>query len=278
MRAWGQFSRYRVDLFDFNHVTLGTGGTSDDVADKTTRFSGITAGMVLADEKTRKLFLDGIAWRHRNDRIRWGTVTAREIRHHYGLRLWGSLDRVTIDWTIDHQSGTHGARSIDAWAAYIAQTFQFTKKGLAPKIGIHVDYGSGGGSFGTGTIRAARYVTGGAIPYSYQGAFSPTNLVQISPNVTVSPFKTLDVTTEYQRSYRAVAGDALYRGSGTAYARSHLLDGSHVGDTARVQASWKITPRLSMIARYEYFRPAGALEKAGTAPSHFLMGWLSFRF
>lgn len=278
VRAWAQLSSYRVDAFDFHHAALGSGGTSDDIADKTTRFSGITAGMVLADNKTNKMFLDPFVWRDRNDKIRWGSTTAREVRNHYGVRLWGSLDRVTIDWTIDRQNGDFDGRRIDAWAAFIAQTYQLSRTGLMPKIGLHLDYGSGGGTFGTGTIRTARYVTGGAIPYSYQGAFTPTNLLQISPNLTISPAKAIDITGEYQRSYRVDAADALYKGSGAAYAGSQLLPGNHVGDAARLQGSWKITPRVSLITRYEYFRPAGALEKANVVSSHYLSSWISFRF
>ncbi len=278
VRGWFQLSRYRIDAFDFHHVTLGLGGAGDDISDQTTRFSGVTAGIVLADGKTAKLFLDPFVWRERNDKLRWGTTTAREIRHYYGARLWGTRDKLTIDWTVAHQSGSFGDRDIDAWSAFIAQTYLLTPAGVAPRLGIHFDYGSGGGSYGSGTINGARALTAGVIAYSYQSALSPTNLFQISPNVTVSPIKTIDVTVEYQRSYRATESDAVYKGSGSAYAGSQLLRGRHIGDAARLQASWKINPRLSLTTRYEYFQPAGALEKAAAAESHYLSSWLSFRF
>lgn len=278
VRAWAQLSRYRVDMFDFHHVTLGTGGTSDDVSDKGTRFSGVTMGMVLADSKTKKLFLDPYAWRERNSKARWGSTTARETRRHWGVRLWGSVKDLTIDWTVDRQTGDFNGRDIDAWSAYIAQTYQLSKKGLAPKIGVHVDYGSGGGAYGKGTIHNGRFVTGGAIAYSYQGALSPSNLVQISPNITISPAKTLDLTTEYQRSYRATESDAVYKGSGAAYAGTQLIPGKHIGDAIRFQASWKIAPRITVITRYEHFQPAGPLQKIKLTGSHYLSGWISLRF
>ncbi|WP_227698647.1 alginate export family protein [Sphingomonas hengshuiensis] len=278
VRAWAQLSRFRVDMFDFHHVTLGTGGTGDDVADKSTRFSGVTGGIVLADSKTRKLFLDPYAWRERNSKARWGSTTAREVRRHWGARLWGSLNDLTIDWTLDRQTGDFAGRDIDAWSAYIAQTYQLSRKGLAPKIGVHVDYGSGGGAYDKGALHNGRFVTGGAIAYSYQGALSPSNLVQISPNVTISPAKTLDLTTEYQRSYRATESDAVYKGNGTAYTGTQKIAGSHIGDAIRFQASWKIAPRVSLITRYEYFQPAGPLAKVKTTGSHYLSSWISLRF
>ncbi|WP_404334661.1 alginate export family protein [Sphingomonas sp. MMS12-HWE2-04] len=279
VRAWGQIDKYRVDVFDFRHVAIGMGGISDDAPDRSNRFSGVTAGVVLANDKTRKLFLDPFAWRERNDKVRWGTKTAHEVRHYYGARLWGSLDDLTIDWTVSHQTGDFNGRDIDAWSAAIAQTYALSAKGMKPKAGVHFDYGSGGGSYGTGALKTSKIVTAGTIAYSYQGALSPTNLFQISPNLTVTPVKPLDVTFEYQRSYRASDSDAVYKGSGSAYAGTQLIqDGDHIGDALRIQASWKIAPRLSLITRYEYFQPTGALKQVNTVDSHYLSSWISFRF
>ena len=278
LRTWGQISNVRVDLFDFEQVKLGMEGIADDVSDHDTRFSGITTGVVLANSKTRKLFLDPFVWRERNAKLRWGSVTGREVRRYYGARLWGSYDDLTLDWTIAHQSGDFNGRDISAWNVFAAQTYLLDKKGLAPKIGVHFDYGSGGGSYGNGTLHASKTITAGSVAYSYQGALSPTNLFQVSPNLTVSPTKTLDVTAEYQSSWRVSETDAIYRGAGTAYAGSQLLAGSHVGDAVHLQASWKITPRLSLIARYEYFAGGEVLDQLGYADSHYLGSWLSFRF
>jgi hypothetical protein len=278
VRGWAQLSGVRVDMFDFEQVKLGMDGIGDDVSDHETHFSGVTAGLVLANEKTRKLFLDPFVWRDRNDKQRWGSVTGREVRRYYGARLWGSLGDLTLDWTVARQGGDFNGRDISAWNLFIAQTWQLDAKGMAPKIGVHFDYGSGGGSYGTGTLNAGRAISAGTAGYSYQSALSPTNLFQISPNLTVSPAKTLDVTFEYQRSARATESDAIYRGAGTAYAGSQLLDGSHVGDALHLQATWKLTPRLSLVTRYEYFMTGAVLDQLGYADSHYLGSWLTFRF
>jgi hypothetical protein len=278
LRGWAQLSALRVDMFDFEHVKIGMEGLSDDVSDPETRFSGVTAGIVLANEKTKKLFLDPFVWRERNDKQRWGSVTAREVRRYYGARLWGSIDDLTLDWTVAHQGGDFNGRDISGWSAFAAQTYVLSKKGLSPKIGVHFDYGSGGGSYGTGTIHTGRAISAGTVGYSYQGALSPTNLFQASPNLTVSPAKTLDITAEYQRSWRASDTDAVYRGAGTAYAGTQRVDGDHVGDTVHLQATWKMTPRLSLVGRWEYFAAGEVLDSAGFADSHYIGSWLNFRF
>lgn len=273
-RAWAQVSAVRIDLFEFSEVGYGSNGIGDDQTDDGTRFSGATLGFVLANDNEKKLFLDPFVWRGRNDETRWGSVTAQEIRRYYGARLWGSIDALTIDWTVDHQGGSFNGRGIDAWNFYIAQTYALGEKGS--KVGIHFDYGSGDDA-DTPSIDAARINHGGAIAFSYQGALTITNLLQVSPNVTVSPVKNVDLTFEYQRSWRAEESDSVYRSNGTAYAGTAQVNGMHVGDAIRAQASWKIAPRLSLIGRYEYFKSGTVLTQLGYRNSHFLATWFSFR-
>ncbi|TGX53746.1 hypothetical protein E5A73_12735 [Sphingomonas gei] len=278
VRGWAQLADVRIDAFDFEHVTLGMQGLNDDISDRATRFSGVTAGIVLRNDKTRKLFVDPFIWRERNDRQRWGSVTAREIRHYYGARLWGSYDALTIDWTIARQDGDFNGRDISAWNAFLAQTWLLDAKGIAPKVGVHFDYGSGAGSYGTGTLHTGRAITAGTVGYSYQSALSPTNLLQVSPNLTLSPARTIDVTIEIQRNWRASDTDAVYRGAGTAYAGTQRATGSHIGDTLHLQGTWKITPRLSFVTRWEYLAAGEVLEQAGFTDSLFIGSWLNFRF
>ncbi len=277
-RAWLSFAQFRADVFDFKQTALGLGGGGDDRIDDGTRFSGVTLGVVLANQTRRKIFFDPFFWRERNDTLKWGKATGREVRHYYGARLWGSINRLTFDWLVNHQGGDFAGRPIDAWFLQAAQTYSLSAKGLKPKPGIHFDYGSGGGAYGTGTIRNTRVITAGSIAYSYQLVLNLTNLFQVSPNLTISPTKSIDLTAELQHSLRVNENDAVYRGAGTAYAGTQLVKGSHVGDAARLQATWKVSPRVSVIGRYEYFEPGAVLKAVGSKGSHFLAGWISLRF
>ncbi|OAN60273.1 hypothetical protein A7X12_03410 [Sphingomonas sp. TDK1] len=277
-RAWLSFAQFRADIFDFKQTMLGMGGSGDDRIDHATRFSGVTFGVVLANSAKRKVFFDPFFWRERNDMLKWGKVSGLELRHYYGARLWGSTGRLTFDWLVNHQDGEYRDRPIDAWFLQAAQTYALSGKGLKPKPGIHFDYGSGGGAYGTGTIRNTRTITAGSIAYSYQLVLNLTNLFQVSPNFTISPSKSLDLTAEVQHSLRVDESDAVYRGAGTAYAGTQLVRGAHVGDAARLQATWKVTPRVSVIGRYEYFEPGAVLKAVGSKASHFLAGWVSLRF
>ncbi|MGK3765473.1 hypothetical protein ABI019_15385, partial [Enterococcus faecium] len=88
-----------ADVFDFRLTQLGVNGTGDDISDRTRRFSGLSAGVVLPKGLLggSKLFLDPFVWRLRNTKALWGTTTTLETRTFYGLHLWGDAGRTNLD-------------------------------------------------------------------------------------------------------------------------------------------------------------------------------------
>jgi len=279
-RVWARGTRVRADMFDFYLTQLGAEGTGDDNIDKTRRFTGITAGYVVPANflGRSKLYLDPFVWRLRNNAVARGATTAREERMYYGARLWGDVDRVTIDWTVDHQGGTSGDRDIDAWQVLLAQTYRLGAASTAPRIGFHADYASGGGGYGAGALRSAATPFGNNIYYSYQLFLTPTNLVTVAPSFTFSPIRGVRLTTEYRFAWRADVKDAVYRANGSAFAGTLNVSDRKIADSLRMQMIYSITPRLSFTGRYEHLMAGPSLTRAGYSNSDFLAGWVSFRF
>lgn len=281
VRGYARGKRVRADVFDLRFVNYGREGLGDDRTDGSRRFSGVTFGYALPNDflGTSKLFFDPFVWRLRTRGAVWGPQTGREERMFYGLHLYGDVDRATIDWTINHQGGDFNDRKIDAWQAFLAQTWRVGKSATAPRVGVHVDYGSGGGGVsGQGDLRTASGLYGNNIYYSYQLFLTPTNLLAISPNVTVQPVKNLRVTGEYTMAYRPNENEAVYRASGATFANTQNVEGKHIADLIRLQAVWALTPRISLTGRYEHMMVKEALANAGFKNSDFLAGWVSFRF
>jgi hypothetical protein len=281
VRGYVRGKRARADVFDFNFVNYGREGLSDDRTDGARRFSGVTFGYVVPNDflGTSKLFFDPFVWRLRNRAASWGRQTAREERMFYGLHLYGDVDRATLDWTVNYQGGDFGDRKISAWQVFLAQTWRVAKSASAPRVGVHVDYASGGGAAsGQGTLRTPSGLYGNNIYYSYQLFLTPTNLLAISPNVTVQPVKNLRVTAEYTMAWRPNEDEAVYRASGAAFAGTQNVAGKHIADLIRAQAVWAVTPRISLTGRYEHMMVKDALSNAGYKNSDFLAGWVSLRF
>jgi hypothetical protein len=280
VRAWARGKRLRADVFDLYYTAFGNGGIGDDPTDKGRRFSGITAGLVVPPTLfgTSKLYLDPFIWRLRSRETDWGAETAREERLYVGARLWGDVGPVTLDWTVNHQGGSYGTRDIDAWQLLFAQTYRLGKSANAPRLGLHLDYATGGGGYDRGKLGNALAPYGNNIYYSYAGFLTPTNLMTVAPSLTVSPTKAIRVTAEYQLAWRQTERDAIYRSNGTPYANTVGSGGKKIGDVARLQAIWTLTPRLSVTGRLEHLFPDGALTSNGYAASSYAAGWVSFRF
>ena len=100
----------------------------------------------------------------------------------------------------------------------------------------------------------------------------------MAPNVTFQPIRNVRLTAEYQLTWRDSTTDAVYRANGQPFAGTQRIGDAKIGDVARLQAIWSITPRLSFTGRYEHLAAGPSLTKAGFKSSDFLAGWLSFRF
>jgi len=190
VRLWVRTPSVRATLFDLHDVSLGPGGLGDDPSDESVRFSGVTGGFVLSKDLFggSSLYLDPFAWRERHDDRQWGEVRGRERRTYIGAQLWGEAGPVEIDWTVNHQSGQFDNRPIDGWQAFLAQSIALDESDTAPRLGIRVDYASGGGgTSGEGPLNAARTPFGNNIHFSYGTFLTATNIVALAPSITFRP-------------------------------------------------------------------------------------------
>lgn len=278
-RAWVRGRQWRADAFDFATVGLGTGGLHDDRADDGERFRGVTASFAVPSSWLggSELFFDPFVWRYQSDARRWGATTAREDRDYRGARLWGQAGGVTIDWAVARQTGRYGARDIDAWHVFTQQSVAVGEEASAPRVGLRFDYGSGGGAYDDGPMKNAVTPQGVPIFYSYQNVFNPVNMIALAPSVSLRRGATT-WTGEVQGTWRASRRDAVYRATDLPYAGTQNGDARRVGEVYRLQVAHALSPRTSLLARYEHLAAADALTDAGYASADYLTAWLNFRF
>ncbi|MEH3099130.1 alginate export family protein [Sphingomonas adhaesiva] len=281
VRLWARTSRLRLTAFDLRYVALGRGGFGDDRTDRGTRFSGITAGVVLPTDLFggSALYVDPFLWRVREDDRDWSGTPARESRIYAGARIWGEAGRVSVEWTLNHQRGRHGARPIRAWQALMEQTVALSNADDAPEIGFHLDYASGGGGASPDEpLRATSTPFGNNIYYSYGLFLTPSNLVAFAPIVRVQPARGITLTLEHQWAWRPNDRDSIYRANTTHYVGTARVRGHRIARLPRAQLQWTINPRLSFLGRLEYLDAQEALTRAGYTDSAFAAGWVSYRF
>lgn len=285
VRAWARLSHARIDAFDLEPTSYGTRALGDDDINHDMRFSGVTLGLALPKSTlgSSELFVDPFLWRVRQRSITWLDTAAREERFYAGAHIWGNAGPVKLDWAIDHQWGRFGNRGIRAWQVLLNQTVATGLGKLVPTAGFAFNYASGGGARvndpgDPGPLRNALTPHGTNTPISHHLFLTPTNLVTVAPKVEIRPARNVRVLAEYEFVWRDSVHDAIYRSNGRALAGTADVTARKTGELPRVQVQWSITPRISIVGRYEHVFAGGALKQAGYGDSDFLASWISLRF
>jgi hypothetical protein len=280
-RLWVNGSRARVGLFDLSYNTLGA-NAFDDPVDRSQRLRGGIVSFVITpsstDAKASKIFFDPFVFDGRQDSVQRGSGRGRERRQYYGARLWGTTGPVSFDWSLVKQSGRFYDRAIDAYQVFTTQTVQVGGGAWKPTLGFHADISSGGGTFGSGTMRSAGFLFGTVINYSYAPFFGMTNSRTLAPMVSVTPTKRLRIALEYEMIQRDSLSDAVYNGVGGFYAGTQNVRGRGVANLSRANIVYTINPHLSFVTRIEHVDAKSALTKAGFTDTFFIAPWLQFRF
>lgn len=274
-------SRARASLFSFKTVALGR-GAFDDPRDDGERFRGISTSFVLPSIHVggadTKLFLDPFYWNHRDDDRRWGNTVGRDDRDFYGARLWGTAGDATLDLSIIRQGGRFAGRDVSAWGLFANAGYLLDDGPWHPRIGVHADYASGGGAYGTGTLKSFLFFYG-SIPYfSWGNLIGPTNLSDASINLRVTPLPRVSVTTEVSRLRRPSEFDAVYTFTGAPYAGTQNVRGHDVGDLIKASVLWQLNPHLSAGVKADFLFAGDVLERAGLHNSTFFGPEVQFRF
>ena len=276
VRAYARGKRARADVFSFRSVELGGGAFDDPTGDR--RFRGALASFVVSPEAAKKpLLVDPFLFSSRETRT-WGGRTGREHRDFYGVRVHGGLGAASIDWTAAYQSGDFAGRPLRAWSVFTDQSLGLGSDGWKPRIGFHADASSGGGAFGTGTLRNADTLFG-VLPYLSDGlSFGFINLVDVSPTLNFAPAKGVTVRSEFNFLWRTNSSDAVYMGTKVPYAGTERVTGSSVGQQARLRVAWVLNPHVTLAGTFEHVFAGDVLRRAGYKDSTFTASQITFKF
>ncbi len=286
IRSWIDWPGIRLQVFDFRTTTLGIGGIADDPANNNERLRGASASIVLlraGKDSGSRLYLDPFVYDYYHVGQIWGGTAGTERRTSVGTRLWGGVGPLSLDWTIAQQSGsfitpTRDA-AIDALGIRMVQSVRLSDGAARPEIGFHADYGSGGGAYGnSGALHTFNYTYGNPAYFSYGLLLSPANLKILAPTFAVSPIRKVRISLEYEMLWRSNTADAVYAGSGVAYANTQAVPGSRVGQMPRMMIDWTPVPQVDIALQAEGLEAGPVLRNAGFRSITFFGPLFNLRF
>ncbi len=263
VRLYVHGARYRVGAFDLRATRLGR-DAFDEKVNPAEKLRGLTASFIVSRGEGPNTYLEPFWYHTENPALRLGERSGLDDRDTFGARLWGRVGKARFDWTLARQSGRSlDNRRIDAWGLFAVHGLALSESGWKPQLTARIDIASGGGAYGTGPVRDFNPLYASS-SYLGEGQFlGLSNLLMISPGITVSPTPRTRLSLEYGHARRLQDSDAVYAGGMRAYAGTQDVPGHYIGGITRLSGSWSTTPSLTFAADFEYFAAGDALARSG---------------
>jgi hypothetical protein len=311
VRAYGDWGRFRLDLFAYNTVKYAPGVLDDSDNPHTNLWGGYATadmpGFTFFGRQARSsldLFYFGFRTRPDSngpgtgqyddaalltgDRVTpttgSGFVRSQDHRHTFGLRYYGTLGNIDYDWEAMLQRGSYAGLSVDAWAFNTDTGYTFEQVPWKPRIGAHVDAASGGADTAGRTLHTYQPLLPNTYYYLPNSSFAPTNFYDVSPRLSVSPASQLVVEVYSAFLWRYSEADAIYNGNwkfgnGTnAYAPTALVRGRWIGMQPDIGIRWTPTRHVALRLEGAIFFPGAALRAVGGKTTSYVNATLTLKF
>lgn len=260
-RLYASGQSLRLGAFDLRATRLGR-GSFDEQINHGERLQGINGSLIIAPGPGRDTYLDPFRIHSENPSFRSGGQTGLDDRDTVGVRLWGRRGGLGFDWTLARQTGAYMDRRIDAWGLFTVHSLALSDRGWKPRLTAHIDIASGGGAYGTGTLKGFNQLYASS-SYLGEGQFlSLSNLLMIAPGISVSPNPRARLSAEYGFARRLDENDAAYSGGMRAYAGTQNVPGHQIGGLLRLAGAWSASKQLTLFFNYERLEAGDVLKRA----------------
>ncbi len=262
-RLYLHTDRFRLGYFEAYPTDQNLGGYLNQTISHEEWIRSGTASIKLLDMGARyNLFLDPLYIENFNGSLLQGNSTGEDHRYTYGTRLFGRLDRATIDWMAYDQTGFHVGRPIEAFLFSLAQNYKVTPFGYSTDFGIRFDGASGGNGLKTtgvshlfDPIYTDKGIFGESELFTYQ------NVLVAAPNMSVRLTPKLRVNMEYDLVYRQSTNDAFYTPS-KPYTNTQKFGGQYAGAQIRLNTFYTLTPNVFLRMEFDQFTRGDFLKAA----------------
>lgn len=278
LRLYAHAPRFRIGAFELRGTQLADGDFNGAIQSGTI-LRGINASVIVSRGEGPNTYLDPF-WLHTEMPVfRLGNASGTDQRDTFGLRLWGRKGAVRWDWTAARQTGhTLGGRQIDGWGLFAVQSLSLSEHGWKPKLTSHVDIASGGGTTPNNTLHNFHPLYASS-SYLGEGQFlALSNLVLISPGLSLTPSPRTTLSFEYGIARRLDADDAVYAGGMRAYAGTEGLKGHDIGTLSRLSGTWFPANNLSFNLNLEHLSVGDILHEAGYRSGTYTQLGLTYRY
>lgn len=273
--AWIVSPDARVDTFLMRPVSPQS-GVFDDQSDPSQAFWGVYATSPVPGIPTLKtdLYYLGLD----RDSAKFAQGVADEHRHTVGARLFGKAN--DFDWNVEgaYQFGRFGRADISAWSVSAELGYTFHNAPFSPRVGLNADAISGDRNLNDGSLGTFNPMFPKLPYFSEANLFAPANLIDIQPNLTVTPVKNVSLTIGWNPIWKESEADAYYGPAITPVAATAGGAGRYLGQQVSTTLAWKATNHLSFGGTYVSYTPGKRIREAGGKSGSFAAAWATISF
>lgn len=268
--------KLRIDAFAVRPMQLLT-GSFDDKANPDRHFNGVTVsaakGLLLPDTQIDVYHYDVF-----NRVAKFALLTGEEHRQSWGVHVTGK----SVAWDYDaegtYQTGSFAGDRIRAWG--FNSDLGYSLPGatpLRPRVGVRFDAFSGDGKANNGTLGTFAPPAPRLPLFGDAGYLNFSNIIDLYPNLTLKPAKSLTLVAGPEFFWRETKNDATYAGP-TNYPGIRPVGSSYVGTGYNLQADWIVTKNLSYRFFFTRWIASEAFKAGGGKSSDYIGVWQQFRF
>lgn len=258
VRALWSGGEVRLDAFYLQPVLLRR-GVFDDETDEREAFYGVHATTAIHGPLKLDLYL----FDYRRREARFGLGRGREERRSLGLRLFGQAGG--WDWDAEglYQWGSFAGRTIRAWTIATDTGFTFAAAPLSPRLGLKADIASGDRNPADGRLGTFNALYPKFPYFSEANLVAPANLMDLSPSLTISPNRKLELSIAWDLLWRHTTRDAIYEPQLSPIPQAIDVSGRYIGDQAIFGFEWEVNKTIKLSGQIVHFEPGRALQSIG---------------
>lgn len=259
LRAIFETGAVRVDAFYGRPVRSDFFGF-DDVSRNSARVWGVYDRIPLGEVDGLEPYLLGI---DRKDQT-FDEGTGNALRWALGARLYRSRGD-GLDWNFEPivEFGRFGDGDIRAWGIYTDTGWTFASLPGSPRIGSRADVLSGDRTRGDGDVNTFDSFYPRGILHGEAGSFGPSNLIAITPEISVQPVEPLWLSARCTFYWRESLRDGLYTLNLGLYAPSGTSDERYVGHEISLTADYYLGRHAILSSVFSFTKAGPFLRDAG---------------
>jgi hypothetical protein len=257
-----------TDVF-YSHYVTSRNGFFNDVPSHNTRFWGIyMVKKYVPVIYNVDLYYLGLLKRQ----AAFDDGSGKEIRHTAGTRIWRDSEDFKYDFETVYQFGKLDEKLIRAWTASLSTSYTLSQNKLKPRIGLKTELISGDSKYDDNKLQTFNPLFPRGGYFGLAALIGPENLIGVHPSFSVTAFRVLNISVDYDRMWRYSINDGIYAPSNRLVYTGRNASEKLIGNQYSLILDYQLNRFFSFSSVFTWFNAGDYLKIVSPGKDVFFMG------